>query len=72
MNIYCLFSSWGRDTNAAEVITCTAVGTGLWIVTVAFRRITLQFLYSYHGWMYEGQTKGTIKSKIWAVRFDYF
>lgn len=58
--------TWGRDSNAAELITCTAVGTGFWIIQVAFRRFTLQFLYSYNGWMYEGQSKGSLKTKIWA------
>ncbi len=62
-----MFSTWVDNNEAVEIVACTLVGTGIWLVTVAFRKFTLQFLYSYHGWMYESHGKGTLKSKIWTV-----
>lgn len=57
---------WMRN-DTAEIVACGAFGTGVWLVSVAFRRYSLQILYSYHGWMYESHGKATLKSKIWTV-----
>jgi hypothetical protein len=53
-----------RDT--AEITSCVLAGTGIWLVTVATRRYSLQLLFSYHGWMYEVHGKGSLKSKVWT------
>lgn len=61
--------NWFTNSNR-EIFACFAVSSTVWLSIVAFRKYSLQTLFSYHGWMYQrsGKTnKDSLVSKIWLV-----
>lgn len=59
-------TSW-MPRDRAELVACTLFGAGTWLSMVAFRKYSLQALFSYHGWMYDVRGGSNLRSKLWMI-----
>ena len=59
-------SNWMTPENA-ELAGCAIFSAGVWLTSLLARQLTLQRLFSYHGWMYEERNNVTLRTKLWMV-----